>query len=143
MKEISAGGVVYYQNDENRFKLMLIQDRFGAVTLPKGKHEAGETPEENALREIAEETGVDGEIICKIDTISYTYTHPQHGKIEKEVTYYLVKANNNQITPQIEEINAVQWYSIQDAVELHKAKGYANNQPILDQAIQYLAKGVS
>lgn len=36
-------------------------------TFPKGKIDAGETPEECALREVYEETGVTGKIISKID----------------------------------------------------------------------------
>jgi diadenosine hexaphosphate hydrolase (ATP-forming) len=137
MNEISAGGVVYRTNGEHT-EILLIHDRFGAITLPKGKQEARETIKETALREIEEETGVIGEVVTKIQTISYEYTHPEHGIIEKEVTYYLVKTNTNALTPQIEEIDAVHWYSIQEAIELHQAKGYANNQPVLEQAIQYL-----
>jgi 8-oxo-dGTP pyrophosphatase MutT (NUDIX family) len=141
MQEISAGGVVF--RNVGHIEILLIHDRFGAITLPKGKQEAGESIEETALREIEEETGVIGEIISKIQTISYAYTHPNHGKIEKEVTYYLVKTDTKQITPQIEEIDAVAWYPIQEVVELHQARGYANNQIVLEQAIQYLARGVS
>jgi diadenosine hexaphosphate hydrolase (ATP-forming) len=139
MQEISAGGVVYRINKE-QIEILLIHDRFGAITLPKGKQELGETIKETALREIEEETGVIGEIVTKIQTISYEYTHSKHGKIEKEVTYYLVKTNTKALTPQIEEIDAVLWYSIQEAIELHQAKGYANNQSVLEQAIQYLIK---
>jgi diadenosine hexaphosphate hydrolase (ATP-forming) len=140
MQEISAGGVVYRTNGEH-IEVLLIHDRFGAITLPKGKQKAGETIEETALREIEEETGVVGEIVTKVDTISYEYTHPKHGKIEKEVTYYVVKTDTKQITPQIEEINAGAWYPIQEAIVLHQTKGYTNNQHVLEQAIQYLTKG--
>jgi diadenosine hexaphosphate hydrolase (ATP-forming) len=142
MKEISAGGVVYHTDGE-QIDILLIHDRFGTITLPKGKQEAGEKIPETALREIQEETGVIGEIVTEIETISYVYTHPQHGKIEKEVTYYLVKTASKQISPQIEEINDVAWYPYQKAVKLHKVKGYANNLSILDKAIDYLIKGAS
>lgn len=137
MKEISAGGVVFRGEGEH-IEILLIHDRFGAITLPKGKQEAGETIEETALREIEEETGVIGEIMTKIDTISYVYTHPQHGKIEKEVTYFVVKTNTKQISPQLEEINDVAWYPIQKALALHQAKGYDNNQSVLNQAVDYI-----
>ncbi len=142
MKEISAGGVVYYTDGEH-LEILLIHDRFGTITLPKGKQEVGETIPQTALREIQEETGVIGEIVAEIETISYVYTHSQHGKIVKEVTYYLVETASKQISPQIEEINDAHWYPYQEAIILHKQKGYANNQSILDKAIDYLTKGAS
>jgi 8-oxo-dGTP pyrophosphatase MutT (NUDIX family) len=138
-KEKSAGGVVFRKEDEE-IQILLIQDRFGKITLPKGHQEAGETIEQTAIREIEEETGVVGEIVTKIDTISYVFTHPEHGKIEKEVTYYVLKTNTSTITPQLEEINEVAWYSIDKAKELHAEKGYGNNESILEAAIQYINK---
>lgn len=51
MKEISAGGVVYRRTGE-RIELLIIEDRYMKISLPKGKQEAGETMEETALREV-------------------------------------------------------------------------------------------
>jgi 8-oxo-dGTP pyrophosphatase MutT (NUDIX family) len=141
-KEKSAGGVVFRKEDEE-IQILLIQDRFGKITLPKGHQEAGETIEQTAIREIEEETGVIGEIVTKIDTISYIFTHSEHGKIEKEVTYYVVKTITSSITPQLEEINEVAWYPIDIAKEIHAKKGYGNNESILESAIQYITKEVS
>jgi 8-oxo-dGTP pyrophosphatase MutT (NUDIX family) len=138
-KERSAGGVVFRKGAEGT-QILLIQDRFGKITLPKGHQEAGETIEQTAIREIEEETGVVGEIVTKIDTISYVFTHPEHGKIEKEVTYYVLKTNTSTIIPQLEEINEVAWYSIDRAKVLHAEKGYGNNESILEAAIQYINK---
>jgi len=59
VKEISAGGVVY-RKEGDRLELLMIEDRYGKWTLPKGKQEAGEEVEETALREIREETGLRG-----------------------------------------------------------------------------------
>ena len=56
MVEISAGGLVY-RMEKDELQVQMIQDRYGKITLPKGKMEAGETIEETALREILEETG--------------------------------------------------------------------------------------
>ncbi|MDF2682523.1 MAG: pyrophosphohydrolase, partial [Brevibacillus sp.] len=90
MKEISAGGVVYREQD-GEYMLLLIEDRYGKVTLAKGKQEIGETIEETALREVLEETGVAGRLGGKLDMITYVYYHPVTSEaVDKEVHYYLV-----------------------------------------------------
>ncbi len=70
MKEISAGGVVYRKAGDD-LQVQMIQDRYGKITLPKGKMEPGETVEQTALREILEETGIVGRIVKPLETITY------------------------------------------------------------------------
>jgi len=138
MKEISAGGVVYRKRD-GEYLLLLIEDRFGKVTLAKGKQELGETIEETALREVLEETGVAGRLQGKLDTIHYVYTHPVHGEVvEKEVHYYLVEAYNTEITVQLEEINDVHWHTPREAWQLQQERGYRNNDKIFQMAFEQL-----
>ncbi len=55
-KQFSAGGIVIKRS--NGTKVLLIKDRFGKWTWPKGHIEKGETSEDAALREITEETGL-------------------------------------------------------------------------------------
>lgn len=102
--QISAGGVVY-RHHEGALQIQLILDRYGKTSLPKGKMEAGETVEQTALREICEETGIVGSITSPVDIIAYKYHHPEFGQVDKEVHYYLVKAEKGSLKPQIEEIN--------------------------------------
>ncbi len=114
MKEISAGGVVYKQEGGEIFILM-IKDRYSTWSLPKGKRESGETNEQTALREILEETGVEGEIEQPLETIFYRYFHPDYGEVEKEVHYFLVQARAGKTVPQLSEITDVAWLSPQQA----------------------------
>lgn len=138
MKEISAGGVVYREHD-GEYMLLLIEDRYGKVTLAKGKQELGETIEETALREVLEETGVQGRLDKKLDTIAYVYNHAVTGEaIDKEVHYYLVEAYNTEITVQLEEINDVHWHSPMEAWSLQQERGYRNNDNVLRLAFQQL-----
>jgi len=137
MQEISAGGVVYRKSPEG-LEIQLIRDRFGKVSLAKGKMEAGETVEETALREIQEETGMIGRIVAPIDQISYTYTHPVHGETEKIVHYYVVEALKGDLQAQVEEINGVSWFAPQEAWLQQKQHGYDNNDHILRKALEYL-----
>ncbi|CAH8709154.1 NUDIX domain-containing protein [Paenibacillus thiaminolyticus] len=137
MKEISAGGVVYRRRGE-QIEFQLIQDRYGKTSLAKGKMEPGETIEQTALREIREETGMEGSIVGKLDTIRYQYTSPEAGTVDKEVHYFLVEATAGQLTPQVEEIRSVEWYGPQAAWAKQTESGYDNNNGILSKAFAQL-----
>ncbi|WP_068774347.1 NUDIX hydrolase [Paenibacillus sp. FJAT-26967] len=135
MKEISGGGVVFRKKD-GRTEVQLIQDRFGKMTIPKGKMEPGETIEETALREINEETGITGRIVEPLDRITYDYEHKEYGTVHKEVHYYLVEAVGGDLQAQVEEINGVEWFSPEDAWEKQVQAGYDNNDGILRKALE-------
>jgi 8-oxo-dGTP pyrophosphatase MutT (NUDIX family) len=137
VREISAGGVVY-RMFEGRFQVQLIQDRYGKITLPKGKMEPGETVEETALREISEETGIAGKIVKPLEVIKYQYQLPQVGQVHKEVHYYLVEAVGGKLQPQVEEIRGVEWLEALDAWRRQKKSGYANNDTVLQKALHEL-----
>lgn len=139
MKEIAAGGVVY-QRENGELQFLMIVDRYGKVTLAKGKQEPGETIEETALREIAEETGIGGKLIQHLETVHYEYHHAGTGElVNKEVHYYLVEAYSAEITVQVEEINDVRWCLPQEAWQLQQEKGYKNNEEVLRKALAYFA----
>jgi 8-oxo-dGTP pyrophosphatase MutT (NUDIX family) len=137
MQETSAGGVVYV-NLDGEIQIQLIQDRYGKITLAKGKREPGESIEQTALREIWEETGVHGQLVQLIEKVAYHYRTPAELTIDKEVYYYLVQATSSSLIPQIEEITQVAWYSPQDAWTLQLEQGYANNTHVLQSAFQLL-----
>ncbi|MBH8602937.1 MULTISPECIES: NUDIX hydrolase [unclassified Thermoactinomyces] len=137
MREVSAGGVVYRQRDR-RTEILMIEDRFGRWTLPKGKKEPGETDEETALREIEEETGIKGRIESRLQTVTYHYLHELHGQVEKSVVYYLVKALTGTETPQLEEINGVVWLPAEEAWQKQREFGYDNNDEVMKLALEQI-----
>jgi 8-oxo-dGTP pyrophosphatase MutT (NUDIX family) len=137
VKEISAGGIVY-KKDGYDLKVLMIEDKYHKMTVPKGKQEAGETLEQTAIREIEEETGINGRITHPLSKVYYQYTDQVRGRIDKEVTYYLVQATGGEVKVQIEEINQVFWMDIEAAREAQEKKGYDNNQGIFDVAYQIL-----
>lgn len=136
-KQISAGGVVYRRGSTG-LEIQLIVDRYGKVALPKGKMEQGETVEETALREIREETGTIGAITAPVDVIKYTYQHPVHGKVNKEVHYFLVESKGGITKAQTEEINAVEWHEPIAAWARGLGNSYTNNIHILRKALALL-----
>ncbi|MEF3311669.1 NUDIX domain-containing protein [Paenibacillus sp. GYB004] len=135
MKEISAGGVVYRLLPDGRTEVQMIQDRYGKKTLPKGKMEPGETIEQTALREILEETGIEGKIVASLEQVKYKYNHAVHGTIDKEVHYYLVEATGGDLQAQIEEIRGVEWLDPLEAWSRQREQGYANNDSVLKKAL--------
>jgi 8-oxo-dGTP pyrophosphatase MutT (NUDIX family) len=137
MKEISAGGVVYRKQGD-KIHIQMIQDRYGKITLAKGKMEAGETVEQTALREIWEETGITGRIQEPLEVIKYQYSTQALGTVDKEVHYYLVEAVSGDLHAQVEEIRGVEWLEALDAWQQQKQFGYDNNDRVLHKALQKL-----
>jgi 8-oxo-dGTP pyrophosphatase MutT (NUDIX family) len=141
MVEISAGGLVY-RWEKDKLQVQMIQDRYGKITLPKGKMEPGETVEETALREIMEETGITGRIIEPITLITYQFVHSKAGLIDKEVHYYLVEAIGGTIQAQIEEIRGVEWLTPLEAWRQQKTAGYDNNEEVVRTGLKRLGIAV-
>ncbi len=68
-----AGGVVYRLNDgEPEFFIITGKPNQSHWLLPRGHIEASEIPEETALRELTEETGLEGRIIADLGVTRYT-----------------------------------------------------------------------
>ena len=139
MKEISAGGVVY-RKEGDRLELLMIEDRYGKWTLPKGKQEAGEEVEETALREIREETGLQGRIVRPLMTVNYQYDDPERGTVDKDVHYFLVQCTARDAIPQLEEISRLEWLKPEEVRERQQQYGYPNNDAVLERALQLVER---
>lgn len=131
---VSAGGVVFRRVD-GRVELLLVLDRFGRWALPKGHLEAGEGPEDAALREIREETGIDGRLVEALPATTYHF-RDTHGVVEKTVHYYLVEAVGGEPVPQPGEVEAVRWFA---PAEVEGLRQYENNREIIRNALARLA----
>src|SRR5262249_572154 len=87
--ETSAGGVVL---DAEQAHVALIGrlDRRGRLlwSLPKGHIEEGETPEQTAVREVAEETGISSKVLRPLGTIDYWFV-ADNRRIHKTVHHFL------------------------------------------------------
>src|SRR5262249_52901388 len=92
--QVSAGGVAY-RKSRGSIEIAIIriapEDRW---QLPKGHVDKGESPEEAALREVREETGLDAEITEKIEAIEYWYFSGKGAdrvRFHKFVHFFLMK----------------------------------------------------
>ena len=83
-------------------------------TLPKGTPHAGETVEQTALREVAEETGLQVKITEPLDSIEYWFV--QRGtRIHKTVHYFLMEPVGGDLAHHDHEFDQVRWLAITDA----------------------------
>ena len=116
--EISAGGVVV-RPSRSGYEVCLVSDgRYWG--LPKGIVEAGESPEQAALREIAEETGIlqsDLRIRATLSPSEYVYRSRNTGRLVfKRVHLFLLEAPAGvSLKPDPEEIAEAEWLGFGEA----------------------------
>ncbi len=114
----AAGGVVFAPDPADAPLVLVIQDRYGTWTLPKGHLDPGETEEQAALREIAEETGVS----CTIQRLLTRTRYPVFRRgiwRDKQVAYFLATASLVEPVPALAEgITIAQWIPPATAIGL-------------------------
>ena len=80
-------------------------------SLPKGHIEENETPEQAALREVLEETGIESEISKSLGAIDFWFM--AGGKrIHKTVHHFLFRETGGTLAPQITEVDEVAWFPL-------------------------------
>lgn len=95
----AAGGVVYNAKGE---ALLIYRRDFW--DLPKGKIDPGETPQEAAVREVQEETGIQNIELGDFIQLSYhTYRTKKDKRILKKTYWYKMTTTNMDLVPQTEE----------------------------------------
>ncbi len=137
-KQRSAGGVVFRRDDDG-IKVVLVSVKGGTVwTLPKGLIEKGEEPEEAAVREVREETGLRGSVVDCLGTSSYWYfLKDENTKYHKTVHYYLMEYSGGNTEEHDREVNDASWFRIDEALKMLKYKG---DREILERAKERLER---
>ena len=119
--EVSAGGLVvdttgtmglligrYDLKDETGKRLLW--------SLPKGHIEEGETPEQAAIREVAEETGITSTITKSLGVIDFWFM--AGGKrIHKTVHHFMFTEVGGTLLAQESEVDEVSWFPLSEIVE--------------------------
>jgi 8-oxo-dGTP diphosphatase len=126
-REFSAGGVLV-RTIRGRAHVAAIRprgrDRVWA--LPKGRIDPGETAAETAVREVREETGVEGRLVEKLGDVRYVYTASWEGasgeRIFKIVSFFLLRAGRGRIDALDEamriEVDVARWLPLDEAPRL-------------------------
>ena len=109
----AAGGVVVRERDGRREVAVVHRPRYDDWSLPKGKLECGEEWEQAALREVEEETGVQGELVRELDPVAYLDRKGRH----KLVRWWLMRPLGGAFEPN-DEVDELRWLAPAEAVAL-------------------------
>jgi 8-oxo-dGTP pyrophosphatase MutT (NUDIX family) len=154
VREFSAGGVVLRRSAQG-WRIAVIEPQREAwvvgskrkkvqrllLALPKGLIDPGETPEQTAIREVFEETGLTATPIAKLTDIKYVYLRSwgDGEKVFKIVSFYLLKYRSGKIGEISEdmkiEVKRALWISLSEAVDQLSYKG---EKDVVRRAEQYL-----
>ena len=139
VREISSGGIVYRKRKgATEVAVIRVRDRW---CLPKGQVEEGESVQETALREVKEETGLEGDVVTKLGDITYWYRNKtlsgEPVRIFKRVYFFLIRFRKGDVEMHDHEVDEVRWFPI-DAAESQLA--YPTERDVLRKAAALLKK---
>jgi 8-oxo-dGTP pyrophosphatase MutT (NUDIX family) len=154
-REFSAGGVVL-RKIRDRWYLAVIEPHMerpekvtkkksskatSLIALPKGAIDKGEKPDQTALREVAEETGVRAELVAKLADIKYIYVRNwgDQARVFKIVSFYLLLYRSGRIgriAPEMRvEVQRAFWLPLDEALA---ALSYQGEREVAKRALEYL-----
>jgi 8-oxo-dGTP diphosphatase len=112
----AAGGAVWRpagesEGDGGREVMLVHRSRYDDWTLPKGKHEPGETDEQTAVREVEEETGLRCRLGAELPTVHYEV----RGR-PKVVRYWAMTVEADLGREADDEVDAWEWVPEAEAV---------------------------
>jgi 8-oxo-dGTP pyrophosphatase MutT (NUDIX family) len=136
VRQVSSGGVIFRKNDDS-VEIALVAVKDGKVwCLPKGIIDKGEEPDETAIREVSEETGLKGRVIEKLGEINYWYyLKEENAKCRKTVHFFLLEYETGDISKHDWEVDKAAWFQIDDALKIASHK---NERDIIEKAREML-----
>lgn len=140
-REFSAGGLVFKREGDQI--LWLIRKPApnpgfqGKIVwdLPKGLLKDNEEVETAAVREVAEEVGVEAKIISKLPTIKLFYINQDKEKVLKFITYFVMAWQRDLPEGFGWETGIIKWAIFEEAQQLLE---YSSDKELLHQAVEFI-----
>ena len=109
----SAGGLVVQGS-----RILLISTQAGRRwQLPKGHIEPGEIPEQTAVREVREETGVTGRVVAPLPGVEYWFIERGQRRVHKRVDYFLLDyVSGDPADFDASEVSGADWFSWDEGI---------------------------
>jgi 8-oxo-dGTP pyrophosphatase MutT (NUDIX family) len=144
-REFSAGGVVV-RNREGKWAVAVIEPRRdpgqdAVLALPKGDVDSGEKPDQTALREVREETGLEATLVAKLTDIKYFYVRSwgDRQRVFKIVSFYLLRYSSGRIgniaDDMRHEVERALWIPLDEAP---RRLSYRGERDVAKLAVEYL-----
>ena len=133
-EHFSAGGVVYRRRNGGYDVALCGRDRPAAWCLPKGTPDPGESPEETAVREVREETGLETDLESDLGQIEYWFM-TSGARVHKRVQFYLMKAVGGSTDDHDPEFDRVSWFESDEAL---RSLTHDNEVDVVGRALQRL-----
>lgn len=145
-REFSAGGVVVREvpgSPGDHECVVIVPSRRAAngaqvLALPKGHPDGEETPEEAALREVREETGVQAHVVERLGDVRYWYQRDGR-RIVKVVAFFLLGHDRGDPETHVDqEIDEARWMALERAA---RELTHAGEREMAGLALSRLASG--
>ncbi len=140
--EVSAGGLVVSERLGVYMAAVIARrNRAGRLEwcLPKGHLEGDETPEQAAVREIHEETGIRGRVLRRLGVIDYWFSGEDR-RVHKVVHHFLLGALSGELSVAGDpdgEVEDVEWVPL---LALPERLAYPNERRLAETAHAVLAE---
>ncbi len=122
----AGGGIVWRRDDSGAIEVLVVhRPRYDDWSFPKGKRDPGESDEDCALREVAEETG----FACERDIELARSTYRDRRGRSKQVRYWTMTIVGAADHDPGEEVDVVRWLPL---AEVPGVLSYERERPVFD-----------
>lgn len=110
----AAGGIPWRRSADGSLEVVVVhRPRYDDWSFPKGKLDAGETFEQAAVRELAEETGYAVDLGVELPSVTYV----DHLGRSKLVRWWAMTVSGGEFSPN-DEVDELAWMSVEDSIRV-------------------------